>query len=95
MSFASRERDQLLTLSHLDCLATGLEMSPVHVGLMLEGLFVEDSDKIDPGCSHDARYAMQQSNVVVAENSQYRSWRSQTFGYASSLSYKRLLQSGE
>jgi hypothetical protein len=42
----SHERDWLLTLYHLDCFSTCLQMWPVHLGLMLEGLFVEDSVKI-------------------------------------------------
>jgi hypothetical protein len=32
------ERDWLLTLDHLDCLSFCLQMSPVHVGLMLMGV---------------------------------------------------------
>jgi hypothetical protein len=43
---ASHERDWLLTLYHLDCFLRGLQMSPVHLGLMLVGVVDEDCVKI-------------------------------------------------
>jgi hypothetical protein len=42
----SHERDILITLPHLDCLAICLQMSPVHVALMLVGIVDEDSFNI-------------------------------------------------
>jgi hypothetical protein len=42
----SHERDWLLTLYHLDCFSTCLQMNAFHVGLMLKGVLGEESVNI-------------------------------------------------